>query len=156
MDRGLLLALMALQKEFITRQQFLTGFRAWLVNRFLKLEEILVQKAFLTKGQLERLSFDLLTMQERSQNEWQIAIRESQAVRTVYDDMVSLAANNAPVLQFVTMIGKAMSSPSSPTAESNTRLDEPSAHDPHSTIDSPLPLDPYATMITREFDDTEI
>ena len=134
----------------------MTGFRAWLVNRFLKLEEILVQKAFLTKGQLERLSFDLLTMQERSQNEWQIAIRESQAVRTVYDDMVSLAANNAPVLQFVTMIGKAMSSPSSPTAESNTRLDEPSDHDPHSTIDSPLPLDPYATMITREFDDTEI
>ena len=66
MDRGLLLALMALQKEFITRQQFLTGFRAWLVNRFLKLEEILVQKAFLTKGQLERLSFDLLSMQERS------------------------------------------------------------------------------------------
>ena len=114
MDRGLLLSLMALQKEFITRQQFLVGFRAWLMNRFLKLEDILVQRAFLTKSQLERLSFDLNSIYERSQNEWQLAIRENQAVKTVYDDMLTLAENNPPVTQFVMMIGEAMSS--SPTA----------------------------------------
>ena len=155
MDRGLLLALMALQKEFITRQQFLAGFRAWLVNRFLKLEEILVQRAFLTKGQLERLSFDLLSIQERSQNEWQIAIRENQAVKTVYDDMLTIAANNAPVLLFVKMIGEAMISPPTPIEETKTRLDAQSTRDPHGTIDSQTPLDPYATLTSREFDDTE-
>ncbi len=152
MDRGLLLSLMALQKEFITRQQFLVGFRAWLMNRFLKLEEILVQRAFLTKSQLERLSFELTSIYERSQNEWQLAIREKQAVKTVYDDMLTLAENNPPVRQFVMMIGEAMSS--LPTAISeNRRLDGQSASDPHSTIDCELPLDPYATMITRKFDE---
>ena len=151
MDRGLLLSLMALQKEFITRQQFLVGFRAWLMNRFLKLEEILVQRAFLTKSQLERLSFDLTSIYEGSQKEWQLAIRENQAVKTVYDDMLTLAENNPPVMQFVMMIGEAMSS--SPTAISeNRRLDSQSLSDPHSTIDSELPLDPYATMTSRKFD----
>ncbi len=151
MDRGLLLALMALQKEFITRQQFLVGFRAWLMNRFLKLEEILVQRAFLTKSQLERLSSDLSCLHERFQNEWQPAIRENQAVKTVYDDMLTSAENNPAVMQFVVMIGEAMSS--LPTAISEkTRMDTQSSHDPHSTIDSEPPTDPYATLTIRKFD----
>ena len=154
MDRGLLLALMALQKEFITRQQFLVGFRAWLMNRFLKLEEILVQRAFLTTSQLERLSADLSSIHEHFQNVWQLAIKDNQAVKTVYDDMLTIAVNNPEVMQFVKMIGEAMSSLPTEISE-KTRKDSHCSSDPHSTIDSEFPLDPYATLTTQKFDGNE-
>ena len=112
MDRGLLVALLALQKEFLTHQQFLTAFKAWLVNRFLKLDEILVQRGFLTKNQLERLSSSLKAIQEKSIDEWKMLVKDNETLKVVYNDMLALAERNPTVCEMVNVIGEAMNSPS--------------------------------------------
>ena len=53
MDRGLLVALIALQNEFIARDQFLIAFDTWIADRSRGVDEILVEKVFLTIRQWE-------------------------------------------------------------------------------------------------------
>ena len=147
MDRGLLLSLMALQKDFLTRSQFLMAFQAWLVNRLLNLDDILVQRDFLTKSQLERLSTNLQTKQGTSTEDWKEVVRDYVAIGTVYSDMVALSEKNPAVSQMVAMIGTVIEKvPESGETKLPTRIDTPSTPDPHSTIDIDNLFDPYATL----------
>ena len=54
---------------------------------FFKLDEVLVQRAFLTKSQLERLSSSLKAIQEKGLGEWKMVVKENEAVKTIYNDM---------------------------------------------------------------------
>lgn len=148
MDRGLLLSLMAFEKEFVTEQQFLTAFQASVSNRFLKLEEILIQRGFLTKSQQQRLSMTLQSNLESCGGQWQHLIHENKAVASVYEGMLRLAGNNSAVLEMIEMIGHAVKTApeSNPLQEMKRRIDSHSDKDPHSTISLESNLDPYATI----------
>ncbi len=153
MDRGLLVALLSLQKEFLTRQQFLSAFKAWLVNPFLKLDEILVQRAFLTKNQLERMSSTIKAIQEKSTDEWKMVIKGNEAVATVYNDMRALAERNPTVWQMVNLIEEAMDSNPTPDGADPTtemRIDLNSTAEPIEGT-----FDPYSTLSTTQHDETE-
>ena len=147
MDRGLFLSLMALQKDFLTRSQFLMAFQAWLVNRLLNLDDILLQRGFLTKSQLERLSSNLQMIQGKSTSDWKEVVRDNEAIGTVYGDMVTLSEKNPAVSQMVAMIGTILeniSKADSGETKLPVRIDAHSASDPHSTVDNLF--DPYATL----------
>ena len=147
MDRGLLLSLMALHKDFLTRSQFLMAFQAWLVNRLLNLDDILVQRGFLTKSQLERLSTNLQTIQGKSTEDWKEVVRDNVAIGTVYSDMVTLSEKNPAVSQMVAMIGTVIEkNPEAGESKLPIRIDPHSTSDPHSTIDIDNLFDPYATL----------
>ena len=152
MDRGLLVALMALQKEFLTRQQFLTAFKAWLVNRFLKLDEILVQRGFLTKNQLERLSSSLKAIQEKSIDEWKMLVKDNETLKVVYNDMLALAERNPTVCEMVNVIGEAMNSQSPDGADPKIvmRMDLHSMTEP-----SEGTFDPYSTLSATQPEESE-
>jgi len=137
MDRGLLLSLMALEKDFITRQQVLTAFQAWLANRFLKLDEILIQRGFLTKSQLMRLSVNLESSMESSNGLWQPGIRENTAVTTVYQDLLTLSEPNSSIHQWVILLGQAMADlpSSSNEVNKNMPINLQSDSGPHGTVD---------------------
>ncbi len=152
MDRGLLVALLALQKEFLTSQQFLAAFKAWLVNRFLKLDEILVQRGFLTKNQFERLSSSLNAIQEKGLGEWKMIVNDNEALKIVYKDMLALAERNPTVCQMVKVIGEAMDSPSPDGADPKIIM----RMDLHSTTEpSEGTFDPYATLSATQHEQSE-
>lgn len=153
MDCGLLVALLALQKEFLTRQQFLAAFKAWLVNRFLKLDEILVQRAFLTKNQLERLSLTLKAIQEKGLGEWKMVVKDNEAVKTVYNDMLALAERNPTVCQMVKLIGEAMDSNPSPEGADPKIVMQVDLHS--TTEPSEGTFDPYATLSATQHKESE-
>ena len=158
MDRGLLLSFMALQKDFLTRSQFLMAFQAWLVNRSLNLDDIIVQRGFLTKNQLERLSTNLQTMQAKNTAEWKEVVRNNEAIGTVYSDMVILSEKNPAVSQMVAMIGTEIEkNPETGAGESkpSVRIDPHSTPDPHATIDIDSLFDPYATLSDFKKDASE-
>ncbi len=152
MDRGLLVALLALQNQFILPQQFLVVFQTWLANRSQALDEILVQYEFLTKAQRESLTLTLITTLEQSHNEWQKAVAEKNAVEMVYKDMLAFAEKDAAVLEWVRRIGAAISSVSLPIdggGEIGT------GKDPYATFDFDSELGPYATLSAEEEDQSE-
>ena len=153
MDRGLLVALLALQKEFLTRQQFLAAFKAWLVNQFLKLDEVLVQRAFLTKSQLERLSSSLKMIQETNLGEWKMVVKENQSVITVYNDMLTMAEKNPTVCQMVKLIGEAMDNNPLPEGGDQKMVMRIDLHSTTEPIDSTF--DPYATLSAKKHDESE-
>ena len=153
MDRGLLVALLALQKEFLTRQQFLAAFKAWLDNQFLKLDDILVQRTFLTKNQTARLSSSLDAIQEKSLGEWKMVVKENEAVITIYNDMLAIAERNPTVCQMVKLIGEAMDSTPSPDGADPKMIMQVDVHSPTDPIDSTF--DPYATLSTTPHDESE-
>ena len=156
MDRGLLLSLMALQKDFLTRSEFLLAFQAWLVNRLLNLDEIIVQRGFLTKSQLERLSTNLQSIQGKSTADWKEVVRDNDAIGTVYCDMVTLSEKNPAVSQMVAMIGTVLERhPESGQTKLPVRIDPHSTSDPHSTIDAESLFDPYATLSDLKKDASE-
>ena len=156
MDRGLLLSLMALQKDFLTRSQFLMAFQAWLVNRSQNIDDIIVQKGFLTKNQLERLLNILQSMQGASTEDWKAAIRVNESIESVYSDMVALSEKNPAVSQMVAMIGTALeTNPQAGETKAPIRIDPHSSSDPHSTIDMDNMFDPYATLSDFKQDATE-
>ena len=162
MDRGLLIALMTLQNDFVTRGQFMEAFQAWLSNRSQKLDDILILQGAITKNQRERLATKLLATQARSHGDWQSVVAENVAIRSVYDDMLSSAKSDAMVFPLVKMIGEAIhSATSQKTPDGNTaiRFDPKGSIDPNSTIDLHATLlqdgalDPYATLNGSDFDD---
>lgn len=153
MDRGLLVALLALQKEFLTRQQFLAAFKAWLVNQFLKLDEVLVQRAFLTKSQLERLSSSLKMIQEKNPGEWKMVVKENEAVKTIYNDMLALAERNPTIFQMVKLIGEAMDNNPLPEGADQKMVMRIDLHSTSEPIDSTF--DPYATLSAKQHDESE-
>ena len=157
MDRGLLLSLMALQKDFLTRTQFLTGFQAWLVNRLVDFDVILVQRGFLTKSQHERLSSNLQTILGKSPADWNEVVRENEAIGTVYSDMLTLSEKNPAVSQMVAMIGTVIEGNPSAVGETKPpmRIDPHSTSDPHATIDIDNLFDPYATLSDIKQDASE-
>ena len=152
MDRGLLVALLALQNQFILPSQFLVGFRTWLINRSQALDEILVQHAFITKTQRESLTFSLITIQEHSHNEWQKAVSENNAVGMVYRDMLAFAEKDATVLEWIRQIGASISSASLPSDVGGEIGNE---KDPYGTVDLVSELGPYATLSAGEEDQSE-
>ena len=153
MDRGLLVALLALQKEFLTRQQFLAAFKAWLVNQFLKLDEILVQRAFLTKSQLERLSSSLKMIQEKNSGEWKMVVKENEAVKTIYNDMLALAERNPTIFQMVKLIGEAMDNNPLPEGAGPKMVMRIDLHSTTEPIEGTF--DPYATLSAKQHDESE-
>ncbi len=161
MDRGLLIALMTLQSDFITRGQFIEGFQEWLVNRTQKFDDILIQQGSITKSQRERLSSKLLAIQSRYRGEWQMAVAENTAVPSVYDDMLMRAKGNDSILQMVKMIGEVVRNHPTKKTDGNVakRLDLSSTIDPDDTIDlhgtilHDSSIDPYATLNGTEFED---
>ncbi|MDZ4852149.1 MAG: hypothetical protein SGI77_22910 [Pirellulaceae bacterium] len=157
MDRGLLLALMALQSDFFTRQQFLVAFEKWLVDRSQPLDQLLVSQALLTPSQLERLASKLLAIQSRSRGEWQAVISDNVVVGAVYNDMLMIAKKDAAVLGQVKAIGEAMPKVQNTEAKSENiqRIDSVDTLDMNSTIMSDGELDPYATLTSAEFDELE-
>lgn len=153
MDGGLLVALLALQKEFLTHQQFLTAFKAWLVNPLLKLDEILVQRAFLTKNQFERLSSTIKTIQEISPFEWKKVILKNQSVAVIYNDMIGLAERSPTVLQMVKLIGESTDCNSSSVVDSPTMVMRFESHSTTEPIEDAS--DPYATLSATQNEELE-
>ncbi len=152
MDRGLLVALLALQNQFILPPQFLVGFQTWLANRSQALDEILVQHAFITKTQRESLTLTLITILEQSHNVWQKAVAENNAVEIVYRDMLAFAEKDATVLDWVRRIGASISSVSLPSDAGGEIGNE---KDPYGTVDLVSELGPYATLSAGEEDQSE-
>lgn len=162
MDRGLLIALMTLQSDFITRGQFIDGFQEWLVNRTQKLDDILIQQGAITKSQRERLSSKLLAIQSRYRGEWQMAVAENTAIASVYDDMLMRANGNDGILQMVKLIGEAVRNHSTNKSahgkvamrlDLRNSIDPDGTIDPHGTILHDSSIDPYATLNGTEFED---
>jgi len=156
MERGILLSLMALEKEFLTRHQFLAAFDAWTANRSIKLDESLVQRAYLTSNQLERLASKLLDLEKRNDGDWKTAILTNTGFQSVYDAMLVLAKKEPAILEMVTKLGDAMKSDPLKKDSSGTvtsRIDQESASDPHATIDSDF--DPYATVAAFKVEQAE-
>lgn len=146
MDRGLLVALLALQNQFVLPPQFLVGFQAWLANRTQALDELLVQLAYITQTQREHLTQTLISILEKSHNQWQMAVAENDAIGVVYSDMLTLAEKDKAVLEWVKQIGTSISNVSSPIkATGRTR-----ENDPYGTIDFDNELGPYATLTGDE------
>ncbi len=154
MERGLILSLMALEKEFVTQQQLLTALQASLSNPFLKLDEILIQRGFVTKSQLQRLSVHLESNLELSSGQWEPVIQHNTAIASVYPQLIALAEKNPSLLEMVKRIGQTINITASPTNPSTrqTRTDSHSDQDPHSKSNIESKLDPYAT-ITQPFDE---
>ena len=154
MDRGLLLSLMALEKEFVTRHQFVTAFQAWVTNRFLKLEEILIQRGFLTKSQLMRMSMNLQATLESSNGAWQLVIQDNSVVSTVLADMLTLSEKNSTIHQWVKSIGETMPAATLENSDTdkNLRVDPKAKSEPQATLNLDSTLDPYAT-ITHQLDE---
>jgi hypothetical protein len=147
MDRGLLVALLALQNQFILPPQFLVGFQTWLANRSLSLDEILVQHAYITKSQRESLTLTLIAILEKSHNNWQTAVAEYKAIGMVYRDMLALAEKDATVLEWVKQIQVAFPNVSLPVdAGRQMSADK----DPYGTIDFDTEFGPYATLSGEE------
>lgn len=162
MDRGLLIALMTLQQDFVTRGQFMEAFQVWLSDRSQKLDDILILQGAITKNQRERLATKLLAAQARSHGDWQSVVSENVAIRSVYDDMLSIARNDTIVLPMVKLIGEAINSATSQTTSGGNialRFDPQGSIDPNATIDLHATLlhdgalDPYATLNGADFDD---
>lgn len=143
MDRGLLVALLALQNQFILPPQFLVGFQAWLANRTQALDELLVQQACITHAQRERLTQTLISILEKSHNQWQMAVSENKAIGVVYSDMLALAEKDKTVLEWVKQIGTSISNLSLPFEATGRTRGE---NDPYGTIDFDNELGPYATL----------
>ena len=151
MDRGLLVALLALQNQFLLPPQFLVGFQTWLANRTEALDQLLCHHGYITKTQRERLTQTLISILEKSHNQWQMAISENNAIGGIYSDMLALAEKDKTVLEWVKQIGASISNGSSPTeATGRARADK----DPYGTIDFDNELGPYATL-TGDEDPTE-
>lgn len=155
MDRGLLVAFMALQSDFITRQQFLIAFATWLVDRSQGIDKILVDQEFVTPSQVSRVASKLLELQNRPQWNWQSVVVKNGALGTVYSDMLTLAKKDAAVMQLLNSIGQSMSGFEIPDTSSQaaSRLGSEDADDPHATFVSDNPLDPYATLTSDELED---
>jgi len=155
MDRELLVAFMALQSDFITRQQFLSAFATWLVDRSRGIDKILVDHAFVTPSQLSRVASKLLELQSRPQWDWQSVVAKHGAIGTVYSDMLTLAKKDAAVMQLLNKIGESMSSFQIPDMSSRaaSRFGFDHADDPHATFVSDSPLDPYDTLTAEELED---
>lgn len=132
------------------------AFQAWLVNRLLNLDDIIVQRGFLTKNQLERLSANLQTIQGKNPADWKEVVRDIEAVGTVYCDMVTLSEKNPAVSQMVAMIGIVFEkNPEAGETILPVRIDPHSTSDPHSTIDIDNLFDPYATLSDLKHDSKE-
>jgi hypothetical protein len=147
MDRGLLVALLALQNQFILPPQFLVGFQTWLANRSLSLDEILVQHAYITKSQRESLSLTLIAILEKSHNNWQTAVAENNAISMVYRDMLTFAEKDITVLEWVKQIRVSIPSVLLPVDAGRHMGSE---KDPYGTIDFDTELGPYATLSGEE------
>lgn len=147
MDRGLLVALLALQNQFILPPQFLVGFQTWLANRSQSLDEILVQRAYITKSQRESLTLTMIAILEKSHNNWQTAVAENNAIGMVYRDMLAFAEKDATVLEWVKQIRVSIPSVSLPVDTSKHKGAE---KDPYGTIDFDTELGPYATLSGEE------
>ena len=152
MDRGLLVAFMALQSDFITRQQFLSAFATWLVDRSQGIDKILVDHAFVTPSQSSRVALKLLELQSRPQWNWQSVFVKNGAIGTVYSDMLTLAKQDEALMQLLNRIGESMSS--FQISETSSRAaGRFGSDDPHATIVSDSTLDPYATLSSEELED---
>ncbi len=147
MDRGLLVALLALQNQFILPPQFLVGFQAWLANRTQALDEILVQHAYITKSQRESLVLTVIGILEKSHNNWQTAVAENNAIGMVYGDMLAFAEKDATVFEWVKQIRASIPNVSLPVEASRHMGAE---KDPYGTIDFDNELGPYATLSGEE------
>ena len=158
MDRGFLLALMALEDEFVTRQQFLDGFQFWLADKSQKFDEILIAQAVMTVSQRDRLSTRLLAIQGRYQGEWEMAIAESDSVAMVYGDMIHRAQKDEAVLQMVKLIGEAaerLQKQDVAGAKKTMRIDSNDTIDQHATVLHDSSIDPFATITNNELEDME-
>ncbi len=149
MDRGLLVALLALQNQFILPSQFLVGFQTWLLNRTHTFDQILVSHTFITETQRESLSSTLVAILEHSHNEWQKAVPANLTSGTVYQDMLALAKNDSVVLDWVKQIGISNATVPLPT-EAIGKLG--SEKDLYATIDFDNDLEPYATLTAGDED----
>ena len=147
MDRGLLVALLALQNQFILPPQFLVGFQTWLANRSLSLDEILVQHAYITKSQRESLTLTLIAILEKSHNNWQTAVAENKAIAMVYRDMLTFAEKDATVLDWVKQIQVSFPNVSLPVDAGRQMSTD---KDPYGTIDFDTEFGPYATLSGEE------
>ena len=155
MDRGLLLALMALQNDFISRDQFLLGFDTWLADRSRGVDAILVEKAFLTKSQRESLVSKLVTILEQSNNDWRMTIAGHTAVHGVYDAMFALARKDATAMNWVKLIGGELAIRSSADGTEKPDNGESGEGDPYGTVDFESLHGPCATLTNDKTDQSK-
>ncbi len=155
MDRGLLLSLIALQNEFVTNEQFLVAFETWLADRSCGLDEILVVKAFLTKGQRESLVSNLISILEQYNNNWRIGIAGNTATRDVYDAMVTLAAKDAIAIHWIELIGEELGIVTSKMTDRKPEVNDSGDDDPYGTFDSDDLSVPFATLSKDDDDESK-
>ena len=150
MDRGLLLALIALQNRFVTEDQFLISYETWLADRSCGLDEIFVVKGFLTNSQRESLVSDLISILEQSNNNWRMGLAGNTAAIGVYGAMVTLAEKDAIALQWIELIGEELGIATSKKAVGKPKADDSDEEDPYDTFDFDELSVPFATLTSDD------